>query len=313
MNTDIELAKPTRVFPLFGDGTRTSPVEVTLCGRNNGRTDWSIAELKDKAGVAKCSAYSLINALFGGSDRTSIYAPRPSTFNAHICAPHELTEVYQGQIDLSNEENTLPPRKGVKIYRGVNADGCEIPQGKYMMLASADCPTIIARSRVSGKVVAAHAGRDCLVDRTHLETGTPSRPHESVVDGIMYKFLEWNVRAQDLDVFITCGIGGGYFYHRPTDQKYGATNRKLIAHFRRLGDYCVLAPDTLGGICLPAIIRAQFAKYGVLEDKIANDDIDTFGDIYVDTGEAIWHSSARGKTPAEKAMRNLVVIYNRGS
>ncbi len=313
MNTDIELARPTRVFTLFGDGTRTSPVEVTLCGRNDGQTDWSIAELKNNAGVAKCSAYSLINALFGGGDRTSIYAPRPSDFNARICTPNELTEVYQGQIDLSHEKITLPPRKGVKIYRGVSADGCEIPRGKYMMLASADCPTIIARSRVSGKVIAAHAGRDCLVDRTRLETGTPSRPHESVVDGIMCKFFEWNEHAQDLEVFITCGIGGEHFFHRPTDQKYGVTNRKLIAHFQRLGDYCVLAPNAFGGICLPAIIRTQFANHGVPEGQIANDEIDTFGDTYADTGEAMWHSSARGKTPAEKAMRNLVVIYNRGS
>lgn len=314
MNDNFDLAKPTREFFMFGEGAASSsPVWVFLCGRNKGGTDWNIAALKDNAGVAGCSAYPLIDHLLGDGN---VYAPRPSQFNAKICRPEELTEVYQGIIDLSNEEiNTS--LKGVRILRGVDADGCEIKRGERIMVASADCPTVIVRSRRTGRVVAAHAGRDCLFDRKRLESGALQRTPESVIDAIMQSETFWREKdVCEIEAFITCGIGPQNFRHRTDHPTYGKMNEKIVSHFERLGNHnnreTIAGPRHLGCLNLAEIIRAQFMAHGVPPENVADDGIDTYGDMDADD-EYTWHSSARGKTPEEKSRRNLVVVVNHGS
>ena len=103
-----------------------------------------------------------------------IYRPRTSFFNALIVKPTEL------------KKNRWI--EGYDIYSGCNADGVIIPTSAAIWLATADCPTIVARNRVNGKTIAAHAGRYSLVDRQRL-LGKSPRQHESVVNAMVEELL----------------------------------------------------------------------------------------------------------------------------
>ena len=298
---------PTRVFNPFPN------VKVRLFGRNSGnKTDWSITPLTDEArqvGGTMPDCYDLVAAQLYEADVHTAYAPRPSMFNAEIVDHGELKTFHQPNFDTHVEDELFPWRRSVGIFRGVDADGCDIPSGCAFWLSSADCSCIVARAK-SGFTIAAHAGRDSLVDRKCLETDTPSRRHASVVDAIMARFKENGDLTADLKFFLTCGIRADAFRHRSDHPRFGQSNRKLIEHLRLLDPMCVLGDPCEGRISLNAVVIAQLGRHGVSMSQITDDNIDTFADKGLG-GEYTWWSNARATTLEEKAKRNGVMVINR--
>lgn len=239
---------------------------------SNPLAPWDVAQFCDSIGVHR------------------IWAPRPAEFNAHICTNEALGEL----IQLGN----------VQMHRGCNADGTFVPAGEAFWLSSADCITIVVQNPATGVTIAAHAGRDCLVDKGRINHGH-TRCSESVVHAILAQFPKsvWKY----LRVFLTCGIGPENFDHPCDHPTYGASNTKMVfdilAKWGANGK--VLHGDHFAGkICLSELIRSQFITVGGLQPHlIGYDGVDTYA-AKCRAGYPLWWSHRRG----DGAKRNGVLI-----
>jgi len=138
--------------------------------------DWNIAGEDQKL------VHQRLGELAGDLGLVKLLAPKASSFNAQVCAPEELTE-----------EIRLPGEVRASLWRGVLADGCEIPRGEAFWMSSADCISVIAHDPKDGKTIAAHGGRDCLMDRGRINGDKSPREFESVVHSIAAQFSKSNV------------------------------------------------------------------------------------------------------------------------
>lgn len=224
---------------------------------------------------------------------TSIFAPSCEKFNAEV--------VYEKKFP-----NKTRLRGGLIIHKGAFADGVVLEnKQEAFFIPSADCPTIIATGKYIA--IAAHAGRDCLLDKQKIHIGKRSRRNESVVDYIMEKYLMAGEFIKDLRVLITCGIKAENFPHHFDHPRYGEKNKILIKYLlEKYGEDCLRGNTEEGKISLDNLIKKQFILHGVPPENIATDGIDTYGDNIL--GNHLWHSCARGKTQEEKKKRNGVLV-----
>lgn len=265
-------------------------IGVYLFGRS---LDWNIGG--DNADVVKRRVGEIANDL----GVCEIYAPRPAAFNAQIVCKGDLKE----EIPITNDESPII------MYRGCDADGVQLgdvsPKGKRAFwLSSADCITIVAHHHGTGWTVAAHGGRDCLVDRGRINGGQ-SRKYESVVHAIADRFSKKEMK--NVKVFMTCGIGPEHFEHRCDDEKYGPANTKMAFDIlAKWGPTCLFGDHTLGKISLSEVIRSQFVSLGVSPHNIGYDGVETFDDRDR-FGDHRWWSYRRGDG---KNRNGVLVVQN---
>ncbi len=232
---------------------------------------------------------------------SEIYAPRPSAFNALVVRKDDFHQVNFLESDASS----------VMMYRGCDADGVYLPipgvgtKGKCAFwLSSADCITIIAHHPDRGWTVAAHGGRDCLVDRGRINNGL-SRQYESVVHAIAGQFSRTAMR--ELKIFMTCGIGPEDFNHPCDDEKYGPANTRMVLDIlEKWGPTCLHGNHFQGKISLSEVIRSQFISLGVSPHNIGYDAVETFKDRDRD-GNHRWWSYRRGDG---KKRNGVLVVQN---
>lgn len=228
----------------------------------------------------------------------NIYAPRVADFNARICRATDLRK----EIPLHLTDT--------KLWRGDNADGTMLENpGDAFWASSADCPTVITRDPKSGLVIAAHAGRNSLIDQVQVAEKKPYRAYQSVVDAIVACHSQ--IALKNLRVFITCGISSTHFTHPYDNAQWGEHNKKMCAYIlTRWGKDCLPGKRTgeeeLGRIALSEIIRSQCGIYDIPQENIGMDGIDTYGDT--DVFDFHFWSHRRG----DGAKRNgVLVVRNR--
>ena len=311
MKTKIKIVEPTKIIRPFDN------VEVRLFGRNGGKTDWSIKPLVLE-NVLKARVlppvYILVDRVAREAGIKTLYAPRPSEFNAQICASPDLREEikseapvpiltqefsdYESMMDDS-EYKEWAEREGVSIHRGVNADGCDVPKGSAFWLSSADCPVLIVTD--GRRVICTHCGYKSLVDRGALR-GTPTRPYFSVVGAVLKEFIGRN--RVNLRAFVTLGIG-------PHWSEASKTELGALAFYERLG--CYPRESYRVGrkkLNIVELVRCQCLNRGI--GNVRTDDNDTFADKDKD-GKFLWWSYERAmkKSPADKLKRNgVMVVHN---
>ncbi len=256
-----------------------------IVGYAFGRPDnWSLADMATRNRIA----------LFAHQRRvTKIFAPVPSQFNAKICARGEF-----------NEEILIPlvNRDHVTIFRSPPADGCEILAYEGFFIASGDCPTIVVHDPDSRRTFCAHAGRDCLFDRSNALGRGKSREHDSVVHALLAEFPK--EVARNLKVFIACGISGRNFSHPLQGHDRSEECQKMLMYIEHhYGCGFARGDLSLGCISLKDLIRMQLVQRGVESDNIGCDNIDTFADTDRG-GNHVWWSNRRG----DKKERNGVLI-----
>lgn len=249
-------------------------VSVYLFGRP---WDWNIAG--EEPGVVRAQLAGIADEL----NVANIYAPRPSMFNAQICDPGKLTEKHC-LVERGNEWSSF-------LWRGVDADGVEVPEKSAFWISSADCITIVTLDPETGKTIAAHGGRDSLLDRTRIATGKV-REFESAVDAIAARYS--NAALKRLRVLLTCGIFPEHFDHRCDHPEHGPNNMRMVLDvLAKWGRTAVYGDHFIGSLCLSEIIRAQFLRHGVQVHCISYDGVDTYGDLNRD-GQPRWWSYRRG-------------------
>jgi copper oxidase (laccase) domain-containing protein len=255
--------EPTSHYVSFGPR-----VALACYGRKTGR--WNTKENPDP------DIYERIARVVRKYSARVVYCPY-ADFSARVISPHEF--IQKGKRSLL---------ESVSVWNSVHADGVQIRPQEAFFIASGDCPTIVAFDSGGDKLVATHAGRDCLFDRQFIETGKSSRGVPSVVDAIVGR-----LGASNISVAILCGIGADSFRHPWSHPKYGKFNRKMVEYlFSLYGSKCVSGSLEEGCLNLPEIIRAQFVSAGVSSRQIHCDEIDTYSDRESD--EPLWWSSVRG-------------------
>jgi len=208
-----------------------------------------------------------ISAIAHRLEVNTVLWPETHTFNAKICEPTEL-----GQRKKIGR---------VTIRRGCLADGVVIPLGQAACLRSADCPTIVARHDFTTEVIAAHAGRESLIDEGRWKFAHPSRKDESIVDAVCRRLIRVGKRTRDIEIFSCCGVGANHFRHptalgREHSLHNFLRNRYIVANY---GSDCFLGNDTDdGALDLHRLIARQCESYRLPPDNIHHDAIDTARD-----------------------------------
>ncbi len=269
------LTQPTARYTLFG-----GEVQVLVFGRPANYAGLSNHQNTNQPALETIAGWA---ASYGVLE---VFAPSARDFNARV-------------VDPDLEHFTQKREMGSVVFRtGVSADGVLMHRPKSaFFIASADCPTLILRLP-NGKIVAAHAGRDCLIDRGRLSGGSPSRMHESVVFAAT---SHYHGEYEKIQSVLICGIGPTNFFHfcgRHSGDKVAAfKNRQMISDFqKRWGHKCVLLPIGDGRLNLYEAVKGQLDSVGVPTDRTSffHDHSDTFRDRLAD-GSAKYHSHRRDK------------------
>jgi len=284
--------KPTKIIRPFDN------VEVRLFGCNSGKTDWSIKTL-EKPEDYQNDIYRQINLVAYDAGVRWLLAPRPSEFNALICTGEDLNVNVRAPA-MRDAEGTVEQRY-VKIMRGCNADGVEIPRDDVIRqgfwLSSADCPTLIVTD--GRRVICAHCGYKSLVDRGALR-GTPTRPHFSVVDAVLEQFAGIDISHRvNLRAFVTLGIG-------PHWSEASETELEALARYENPRASYRVGRKKLN---IVELVRCQCLNRGI--GNVRTDDNDTFADKDKD-GKFLWWSYERAmkQSPADKLKRNGVMVIH---
>lgn len=260
-------------------------IYACLFGKPTG--DWAIKTREQEV------AHRVARFAFDAFGATEILAP-VLDFSARICT--------EEQLSTRSIEVTVPRCEKVKVMRGAKGDIIALNPGQAGFLTSGDCPPVILWDPLfPSPLFCAHAGRDCLFDKSLVLTGKKSREYGSVVD-VMMNFFEKAVRPR-LKAFIMCGIASKNFMHPWKDATFGEQNIKMTAHLQREYNLPAGLPN-LGCIPLKVIIREQLLRYGVDPDNIGQDTIDTHDDLEPGTSNPLWWSYRRG----DRTERNGILI-----
>jgi hypothetical protein len=226
---------------------------------------------------------------------TDVFVPRPVLSNAKVVDP--LRDPFPETASVDGFSTTF--------HLGMDVDGVVLRPGTALFIASADCPTFVARSS-DGLVVAAHAGRGSLIDEAyHVQGGGFQRRHESVVFAAL-RHLKGGIPAKARTALV-CGIGPKDFKHPVGADEAGRDNARRVAIVRKLwGDSCLVPPEFLCRLNLFEIVKAQLKRerYPSDCDSFFHDRSDTHNDRGSDGYK--FHSFRRDKS---KARNGILVAY----
>lgn len=216
----------------------------------------------------------------------SVRMPIPTDSNALIAHPDDF-------------KRTFVVGEDVRISDGVKADGCIIPPYHSFGIVSADCATIVAHCNAIF-LIAAHAGRDSVIDRDAIL----GKPATRMRFGVVHAILSMARRAVIPKEVLHIGVFGGIrsrLYHDPDHEAHGAYNRALV---RYCSDFeGAVLDEKRGEIDMYAVIRGIAISLGIPAENIAFDDVDTGKEELV--GGKRRFASHRHGTPGT---RNLTLV-----
>jgi hypothetical protein len=226
-------------------------------------SNWSLAPLQ-RAGDEKKApelAGRVSRALRGVGARFA-YAPTPVKFNGKLVRPDTLMKE---RILLGD----------IALYRNPDApaDGTWLPsRGCAGVFSAGGCSLIVAT--LGKEMVFAHAGRDCVLDRTRItarnrQTG---RHHESIANSVVAQLAPSSFLRKMLHVAVYYSIRPEDFRHdfddaNPDHVAYNTAAAQMLP--REYGEECGIVDSRGIGIDVPRIIRAQFAAQGVPKENIS--------------------------------------------
>ncbi|QSH39054.1 hypothetical protein JXR01_01945 [Candidatus Kaiserbacteria bacterium] len=217
-----------------------------------------------------------------------LWMPRPTEANGELAPQGDFSPLFDGH------EHPI-------IMGNCDADGCIVRHGDAFGLLSADCATLVAYA--DDMVIAAHAGRDSVMDRTVIAGGDPSRDYSGILESIVVEFLDAGYRPQDVHLGIFGGIQSN-FLHDPTHPEYGEYNRGLIHYAKQFEG--ALINEEIGDINMNALIRAKATQiYGINPDKIIDDGVDSGSDRDAH-GNLLWASHRHAKNGHRE--RNFILV-----
>ncbi|MDP3955732.1 MAG: laccase domain-containing protein [bacterium] len=234
----------------------------------------------------------------------ALYVPDCTTFNARVesltSEPHRVWKT---------SATTKPPGR---IFYGQLVDGVTVAsRGEGVWISVGDCPVIVVADPEKKRFVAAHAGRDSVIDRQRILTGKTDRKHEGITQAAIDALIGTETkRIKKLYAGVFCSVGARHFCHSLDHEVYGRQNAMILMDI--LHKHGAREPEVLigsshsGFINLPILIRSQLLSAGVPAAQILLDGTDTFDDRRSIDRKHLWWSNVRG----DKG-RNGVLVYFR--
>lgn len=237
MRDTVETAlEPARPWPLsqaahchyrLNVGTIAHPaiVTVALFGAQYGNErglDWTFKNFGTLHEEGKNLSHAQRLAdIMAALEVKRLYAPSPVLFNGAICEPHHLRP---------RKLLSAAPRH---IYGGADADGCPIIPTEAVGWSVGGCAILVGS--LYGDTAAAHAGRDCLFDRSAFDPSASrakGRNHESVVESIAYALTDNpKRRARDLRFHVFYPLRAETLSH-PLSGRFGTVNNAMHDYLR---------------------------------------------------------------------------------
>ncbi len=235
----------------------TSDVQFSAYGIA-GDQNWSLGGLYKQQHVEENP--QLVDALIDELEDIKarrVFAPRPTAFNAKLIKPKDLsTTIYLGVL----------PYLDLPIHRNydVPADGTSLDHsGDTGMISAGGCPTVVVAYKST--LLFAHAGRDCVLDRSWFKSGVPGRKYESVVHSLIE---ELRGKHPELDlhfvyVWVFWSIPTEQFDHPITGLEHTHWAKAADYVFKQYGSEAAVKDGAVVKFDLPVIIHEQFAQMGV--------------------------------------------------
>jgi copper oxidase (laccase) domain-containing protein len=293
--------KPALSVPLF-DGE----IIVHAFGREHG-SNFSFKGI-DTSPLARSTHKQIFAALASISSRCGYCAPSPVHMNAKLMSASDFYGLPRPEVKYWVRQRKVYPYGTYSLLRGGYADGIyglSIHTG-YVMSA-ADCALVVAKN--GNFIVAAHAGRNSIIDMEAMKGGAP-REHESVVHAICESVEKLGLPVSQTKVWVGFSISPGpHFQHVKADPRY-PHNAVMVDYIsEKYGEECFKDDGqnrSLGWLDTKELIRRQFVHLGVPEGNIVLDSMCTYSDTD-QRSEHIWYSNVRN-TLEGKEGRNLIAV-----
>ena len=248
-----------QIRPLVSD-TLETPDGMRLTAACFGGKDWSLKSLQEPGNERDNSLAGRLGKALSGLDAYVALAPTPTEFNGRIIPPGFLSD----QIRLGH---------GVNMFRNTRrpADGTMlVTRGTAGIFSGGGCSAIVAAYK--DQAIFAHAGRDCVLDRTRVRTNgrEQGRPFESVVDSIIRTLgLDVTEDYNNLHAWVLWSIKPGDFAHRFDNRQHSQYNTGAAVYVPRLyGGAAAYVDDHAVYLDVPEIVQSQFMQYGVPDENI---------------------------------------------
>jgi hypothetical protein len=221
--------------------------------------DWSLGPLQKPEDVEKHPTLAAkVNAAVGGLGGRRAYAPNPTKFNAQIITPSRLNHLLRlGDVDLYRNQDR--PADGTFL----------VAKGDAGIFSAGGCGVLVVAYK--NYLIFAHAGRECVLDRTRVETlgKNMAREYNSVVN---YVFAMLGVPDHELNqvyAWPLYSIHPEEFAHHFNDKKYGAYNRAAAQYIPKFyGEECAIIDHDAVCIDLPQLMKTQLIMEGVPPQNI---------------------------------------------
>lgn len=210
------------------------------------------------------------------------FAPNVAESSAEIIGTDEL-------------KNEILIDRNITLHRNqsIPADGIFLNLGETFVMSSAGCPVIIATA--GEQMIAAHAGRDSLIDRGAV-IGEPTRSNLSVVYSIIGAFIKKGFRPSEIKMWMLFSIPPAKFKHDLNHWEHGEQNRALAEFVSKWCPNGVTRKNGSIFLNLEEIFLQQAHMYGV-QNALAMHSLTQF--------PAMAHTHDESKNPKR---RNLIVI-----
>ena len=230
-----------------------------------------------------------------------IYTPRPKVFNAAIAKKEDFHKKCGSQAILLALGGKIA--EGVEVYEPENGK----QSGAYF--STADCAVVVLHDSETGTTVAAHAGRDSLLDRTLVATGEMGREHISVIDA-MIDYMGKD-RTGKYKAFI-CGAISAHRHLLKTGLEYTNFNWSLLRFLDRTIPTAREVKEGVLYLSITELIEQQLIGSGVLPYNIGTDCADPYSDR-LSNDDYTWWSHSRWIEDGKSGLdgRNGVLVIRR--
>lgn len=230
--------------------------------------------------------------------KEKIFAPRP-VFGTDMCYDHQL------RVRIPLEHNS----KRVVLLRGASADIITLAPGETFAISVGGCPVgWMFDQKKPNRLIVAHMGLNCLIDRKRVLEGQKSRAHGSVIERMWESMRLLPGDASRIQAGYAFPIDPLQYAHQ-WDYPDGGDNNKRICEYlaANFGNKCIVGWDKaetrmLGRIHLGNLIRSQYAVLGIPPENMHG--VSTPDAVDKD-GHPLWYVT-RG--PHGKDPRNLVLV-----
>lgn len=215
-----------------------------------GLTGWSLKPIQRQEDVERHGHLaSRLSSELSFLDVKEAFAPNVAAFSGHIATSGDMTTKIVLDHAILRRNRELP------------ADGVFLDPKQGFVMSAAGCPIILAGG--GNYFIAAHAGRDSLIERNAVTGKGSRREHQSVVDAIADKFWQRGVPKRDIAMVMMFSIPAEAFEHRFDHPTYGEYNRLLDDFVRTRWPDCMTNGDNSMFLSLERVFAEQAVQHGI--------------------------------------------------